>query len=111
MLILMQSDHTKKQLKDVLAKVKSLKLKPHVIPGKLSVAVGITGNSGALDPHLFDALPGVREAVRVSKSYKLAGRDFQHHATVVGVAGTAIRALLQVLAAIPGSLNRHARDR
>ncbi|MDO8756399.1 MAG: 3-deoxy-7-phosphoheptulonate synthase, partial [Elusimicrobiota bacterium] len=81
----MQSDHTKAQLKSVLEKVKSLKLKPHVIPGKLNVAVGITGNSGALDPHLFDAMPGVREAVRVSKSYKLAGRDFQHHDTIVPV--------------------------
>lgn len=85
MLILMQSDHTKKQLDDVLAKVRSLKLKPHVIPGKLSVAVGITGNSGALDPNLFDAMPGVREAVRVSKPYKLAGRDFKHEDTVVGI--------------------------
>ncbi len=85
MLILMQSDHTKKQLEDVLAKVRALKLKPHVIPGKLSVAVGITGNSGALDPHLFDAMPGVREAVRVSKPYKLAGRDFRHEDTVVPV--------------------------
>ena len=85
MLILMQSDHTKKQLDAVLARVKSLKLKPHVIPGKLSTAVGITGNSGALDPHLFDVLPGVREAVRVSKPYKLAGRDFKHADTVVPV--------------------------
>ncbi|MBI3288918.1 MAG: 3-deoxy-7-phosphoheptulonate synthase, partial [Elusimicrobia bacterium] len=85
MLILMQSDHTKKQLNDVLAKVRALKLKPHVIPGKQSVAVGITGNSGALDPHLFDALPGVREAVRVSRPYKLAGRDFKHEDTVVPV--------------------------
>ncbi|MDE2512195.1 MAG: 3-deoxy-7-phosphoheptulonate synthase, partial [Elusimicrobia bacterium] len=85
MLILMQSDHTKKQLADVLAKVRKLKLQPHVIPGKQSVAVGITGNSGALDPHLFDVLPGVREAVRVSRPYKLSGRDFQHEDTVVRI--------------------------
>jgi 3-deoxy-7-phosphoheptulonate synthase len=85
MLILMQSDHTKKQLSDVLAKVRALKLKPHVIPGKQSVAVGITGNSGALDPHLFDVLPGVREAVRVSRPYKLSGRDFKHDDTVIKI--------------------------
>ena len=85
MLILMQSAHTKKQLSDVLARVRALKLKPHVIPGKQSVAVGITGNSGALDPHLFDALPGVREAVRVTRPYKLSGRDFKHEDTVVPI--------------------------
>ena len=84
-MILMHSDHTKKQLSDVLARVRSLKLKPHVIPGRNSVAVGITGNSVALDPHLFDALPGVSEAVRVSKPYKLAGRDFKHADTVVPI--------------------------
>ena len=85
MLILMQGDHTKKQLAAVLAKVRALKLKPHVIPGKLSVAVGITGNSGALDAGLFDAMPGVREAVRVSRPYKLAGRDFKPEDTIVPV--------------------------
>jgi 3-deoxy-7-phosphoheptulonate synthase len=85
MLILMQSDHTKKQLADVLARVRKLKLSPHVIPGKQSVAVGITGNSRALDPHLFDSLPGVREAVRVTRPYKLSGRDFKHDDTVVNI--------------------------
>ena len=85
MLILMSSDHTKKQLADVLARVKKLKLKPHVIPGRQSVAIGITGNRGALDPHLFDTLPGVMEAVRVTRPYKLAGRDFKHGDTVVTV--------------------------
>jgi 3-deoxy-7-phosphoheptulonate synthase len=87
MLILMASDHTKKQLSDVLARVRSLKLKPHVIPGKNSVAVGITGNNGALDKALFETLPGVREAVRVTRPYKLAGRDFKHGDTVVDVGG------------------------
>jgi 3-deoxy-7-phosphoheptulonate synthase len=71
----------------VLAKVRRLKLQPHVIPGKQSVAVGITGNSGALDPRLFDGMPGVREAVRVSRPYKLAGRDFKHEDTVVLIGG------------------------
>ena len=85
MLILMQSDHTKAELEGVLAKVRKLKLQPHVIPGKQSVAVGITGNAGALDPHLFDGLPGVREAVRVSRPYKLSGRDFKHEDTIIPI--------------------------
>jgi 3-deoxy-7-phosphoheptulonate synthase len=85
MLILMQSDHTKAELEGVLKKVRSLKLHPHVIPGKQSVAVGITGNAGALDPHLFDSLPGVREAVRVTRPYKLSGRDFKHEDTVIPI--------------------------
>ena len=85
MLILMASDHTKKQLDDVLARVRKLRLKPHVIPGKTSVAVGITGNSGALDPAPFESLPGVIQAMRVTRPYKLASRDFKHGETVVPV--------------------------
>lgn len=87
MLILMSSDHTKKDLDAVLSRVRALRLKPHVIPGKNSVAVGITGNAMALDPGLFETLPGVREAVRVTRPYKLAGRDFKHGDTVVDVGG------------------------
>ncbi|MEE8424525.1 MAG: 3-deoxy-7-phosphoheptulonate synthase [Elusimicrobiota bacterium] len=87
MLILMKQDHTKAQLAGVLKKVKALKLKPHVIPGAHSVAVGITGNDGALDPDLFTELAGVREAVPVTKPYKLAGRDFKHEPTIIKVGG------------------------
>jgi 3-deoxy-7-phosphoheptulonate synthase len=85
MLILMSSDHTKKQLADVLARVKKLRLKPHVIPGKNSIAVGITGNAGALDKALFEGLPGVADAVPVTKPYKLAGRNFHHGDTIVPI--------------------------
>src|SRR5579872_2143418 len=85
MLILMNSDHSERELSAVLDKVRSLKLTPHVIPGAQSVAVGITGNSVALDPREFLALPGVRDAVPVTKPYKLAGRDFHHQDTVVKI--------------------------
>jgi len=85
MLILMSSEHTKKQLADVLARVKKLRLKPHVIPGKNSVAVGITGNAGALDKSLFEGLPGVSEAVPVTRPYKLASRNFHHGDTIVPI--------------------------
>jgi 3-deoxy-7-phosphoheptulonate synthase len=87
MLILMNSDHTKSELEAVLEKVRSLKLTPHVIPGASSVAVGITGNRTALDPREFTTLPGVRDAVPVTKPYKLAGRDFAHKDTVIEIGG------------------------
>jgi len=85
MLILMSSTHTPAELEGVLKKVKALKLKPHVIPGAQSVAVGVTGNSIALDPREFTVLPGVRDAVAVTKPYKLAGRDFQKENTAFSV--------------------------
>jgi 3-deoxy-7-phosphoheptulonate synthase len=83
MLILMNADHSKSDLEGVLDKVRALKLKPHVIPGATSVAVGITGNSGALDRNEFISLPGVADAVPVTKPYKLAGRHFKTEDTVI----------------------------
>ena len=85
MLILMRAGHTPEELEGVLAKVKSLDLKPHVIPGAEHTAVGITGNRVAMDPRTFTALPGVMDALPVTKPYKLAGRDFKKENTVIKV--------------------------
>ena len=83
MLILLDSDIKKDDLAGVVARVESLGFKAHVIPGSNSTAIGVTGNPGPLDPRLFEMLPGVKQAIAVTKSYKLAGRDFQHGDTTV----------------------------
>jgi 3-deoxy-7-phosphoheptulonate synthase len=43
-----------------------------------------------VDPRVFEVLPGVREVVRVSEPYKLAGRTFKPEDTVVDVAGVLV---------------------
>ena len=85
MLIVMDSAHTPSQLEAVRQKIEAMGFKSHIIPGEHSVAVGVTGNSGALDPRDYEVMPGVRQAIRVTKPYKLAGRDFKHGDTVVKV--------------------------
>lgn len=86
MLILMDGGHSKDDLSGVVARVEQLGFKAHVIPGANSTAVGVTGNPGPLDPRVFESLPGVKQAIPVTKSYKLAGRDFQHGDTAVEIA-------------------------
>ena len=76
MLIVMQAGHKAEQLEAVVAKIRAMGFKPHVIPGAQSTAVGITGNPGPVEPSHFEVLPGVLQAIAVSKPYKLAGRDF-----------------------------------
>lgn len=85
MLILMDGEHSKEHLAEVVARVEAMGFKAHVIPGANSTAVGVTGNPGPLDSRLFEVLPGVKQAIAVTKSYKLAGRDFQHGDTAVEV--------------------------
>jgi 3-deoxy-7-phosphoheptulonate synthase len=85
MLIVMKPDATEAQVKEVLEVIRSLGFRPHPMPGATRTAIGITGNPGAIDPAHFEMLSGVAEAIRVSKPYKLVGRDLKHDDTVVRV--------------------------
>jgi 3-deoxy-7-phosphoheptulonate synthase len=43
----------------------------------------MTGNTAAIDPELFEGLPGVVEAIRVTKPFKLASREMKPDDTVI----------------------------
>jgi 3-deoxy-7-phosphoheptulonate synthase len=90
MLVVMSKNSTPEQVEAVVAKIRSLGLRPHPIPGRERTAIGITGNAGPLDPRDFEALPGVQEAIRVSKPYKLVSRETHPESTIVDVAGVKI---------------------
>ena len=85
MLIVMRSNATADEVELVCEAVRAAGLKPHPIPGKLRTAIGITGNTGAESPELFAALSGVIEVIRVTKPYKLTGREMKPEDTVVRI--------------------------
>jgi 3-deoxy-7-phosphoheptulonate synthase len=72
-------------IRGVVAKIESLGLKAHPIPGAQRTAIGITGNTGPLEPAEFEGLPGVAEAIRVSKPYKLVSREVKPEDSLVRV--------------------------
>ena len=90
MLIVMKSDATDGQVESVLRVIEQLGFKGHPMPGATRVAIGITGNQGAVDPSHFENLPGVAEAIRVSKPYKLITLDLRPEKTIVRVGDAAI---------------------
>lgn len=69
----------------VCEKIEALGLQPHIIPGEQRTAIGITGNQGPVDPAEFENLPGVAEAIRVSKPYKLVSRETKPENTIVSI--------------------------
>ncbi len=69
----------------VKEKVRLLGYTPHEIPGAQRVAIGVTGNRGRIDPDLFMSMPGVLEAVAVSKPFKLVSREVKPENTVIQV--------------------------
>src|SRR5260370_32931850 len=81
---------SEQDIANVCAKIQSLGFRPHVRPGAERTAIGITGNHGPVASAEFEDLPGVAEAIPVSKPYKLVSRDVKPGNTVVEVCGVAV---------------------
>ena len=85
MLVVMQGHATDQQIRAVCDRIESLGFKAHPIPGAARTAIGITGNSGAVDLASVESMPGVIECIPVSKPYKLVSRDVKAEDTIVRV--------------------------
>jgi 3-deoxy-7-phosphoheptulonate synthase len=90
MLIVMTVGATPQQVQGVIEHVSALGLKAHPIPGAQRVAIGITGNQGAVEPAVFENLPGVLEVIPVSHPYKLVSREVKPENSVVTVGGVPV---------------------
>jgi 3-deoxy-7-phosphoheptulonate synthase len=85
MLVVMQSNATEEQVRAVCGRIESLGYRAHPMPGAGRTAIGITGNSGAVETGSLDSMPGVVECIPVSKPYKLVSRDLKPENTVVRI--------------------------
>src|SRR4051794_31416905 len=83
MLIVMNASAGKGEIDNVIRVVESLGFRAHAMPGANRTAIGITGNQGAVDLSHFENLPGVAEAIRVTKPYKLITLDLKTDRTIV----------------------------
>jgi 3-deoxy-7-phosphoheptulonate synthase len=83
MLIVMNANASEAEIKNAVRVVESLGFRAHVMPGATRTAIGVTGNQGAVDLSHFENLPGVGEAIRVTKPYKLITLDLRPDRTVV----------------------------
>ncbi|MFL6527858.1 MAG: 3-deoxy-7-phosphoheptulonate synthase [Chthoniobacterales bacterium] len=90
MLIVMRADASENDIATVVRTIEQLGYKPHIMPGATRTAIGVTGNRGAVEIARFENMPGVAEAIRVTKPYKLITRDLQPDATVVRIDGAEI---------------------
>jgi 3-deoxy-7-phosphoheptulonate synthase len=90
MLIVMNAGATKAEVADVIRVIEALGFRAHPMPGATRTAIGVTGNQGAVDLSHFENLPGVAEAIRVTKPYKLITLDLRPERTVVDVGGAKI---------------------
>ncbi|MEW6659769.1 MAG: 3-deoxy-7-phosphoheptulonate synthase [Thermodesulfobacteriota bacterium] len=87
MLIVMDKDATPAQIEAVVAKIESLGFAAQPMPGGERTAIGILRNPGPVDPALFLDMPGVIQAIPVSRPYKLVSREMKRGDTLISLPG------------------------
>jgi 3-deoxy-7-phosphoheptulonate synthase len=85
MLLVMSKNATEEEIENVINTIKKQGYTPRPIPGGDRVSIGILYNDGPVDGVLFLGMPGVKDAIPVTKPYKLVSREFKPEGTVVNV--------------------------
>jgi 3-deoxy-7-phosphoheptulonate synthase len=108
MLVVMRAQATADEIERAVNTIREMGLTPHPMPGATRTAIGITGNTSAVDARSLEVLPGVFECIRVTKAYKLTGREMHPEDTVVRLQQTAIGPANFTIIAGPCSVENEA---
>ena len=99
MIIVMDRDATEEQVAAVEAKIRAHGLDVHVSRGTERTLIGAVGDERALDPEMFDPMPGVEKSLHILKPYKLVAREWHKANSVIDAGGVPIGgATVQVIA-------------
>jgi 3-deoxy-7-phosphoheptulonate synthase len=90
MLIVMDKNATAEQVEKVVTIIESRGYTARPIPGGDRVSIGILNNEGPVDPALFAGVPGVKDAIPVTRPYKLVSRETQPAHTLIQVGNVTI---------------------
>lgn len=85
MLIVMQQNASQEQIDAVVDEIEARGYTARPIPGGHRVSIGVLNNKGAVDPAIFVGLPGVKEAIPITRPYKLVSRETKMENTVVKI--------------------------
>lgn len=90
MVIIMRPEATLENIVEVTRVIESAGLQAKIMEGAQQKIVGVIGDKTKLVSVAIDALPGVESSVAISKSYKLASREFHPQDTIIDVGGVKI---------------------
>jgi len=85
MLVVMKNDATQEQVQAVIKEIEKMGYRGVPMPGAVRTAVCILGNKGPVDATQLLAMEGVKEAIPVTKPYKLVSRETHPDSTVISV--------------------------
>jgi 3-deoxy-7-phosphoheptulonate synthase len=109
MLVVMDNSATSEQIDQVINIIEDLGCTARPIPGGDRVSIGVLNNRGPVDAGLFAGLPGVKEAVPITKPYKLVSRETKPEDTLIQVGGTTIGNGFLTLIAGPCAIESEAQ--
>jgi 3-deoxy-7-phosphoheptulonate synthase len=107
MIVVMHPAASEEDIAHVLERLAELSLTGHVSTGVERTVIGVVGPTSAIPPSLQDmleTLTGVEEVLQVAQPYRLAGRTFKKHDTVIEVGGVSIGGGETVVMAGPCSI-------
>ncbi len=90
MLVVMKNDATEEQVQAVIKEIEKMGYRGVPMPGALRTAVCILGNKGSIDAARLLAIEGVKEAIPVTKPYKLVSRETHPDSTVITIGSVKI---------------------
>ena len=90
MLVVMDQNATPAEIDAVVTTVEEKGYTARPIPGGERVSIGILNNKGPVEASQFLGLPGVKDAIPVTRPYKLVSREFKPEDTIVQTGGVSI---------------------
>jgi 3-deoxy-7-phosphoheptulonate synthase len=109
MLILMHAHATRAEIDGVMQHVRGHGYEPVELPGADRIAIGVLGSHPASIRDNVVGLPGVVDAIPVSKPYKMVGLEWHPSRTVVRVGAAAFGGPEFVVAAGPCAIEDEAQ--
>ena len=90
MIIILKPEATEEDAEQILAHIAATGLRPLYMPGTERTVIGAIGDERQLESLHFDAYPQVERVDPVLAPYKLVGREFHPHDTVVRIGSTSV---------------------
>jgi 3-deoxy-7-phosphoheptulonate synthase len=90
MLIVMSKGATPEQTQAVITEIEKRGYTARPIPGGERVSIGVLYNQGPVDASPFLGMSGVKDAIPITRPYKLVSREFKAEDTVIQVGPVSI---------------------
>lgn len=85
MLVVMDKKATKEEIDIVVKAIEDYGWTARPIPGGERVSIGVLNNSGPVDASIFLGFRGVKDAIPITRPYKLVSREFKAEDTIIEI--------------------------